>query len=269
MEKLNGLPGSWAVRNDGSEGFVVVLDYLNEWNNGEGKFVGNDVGCYYGISNGKVFAHRKGKPVVSSNTDHFDVVLTLDEFVVITAPKVGRKSVRVESIGFSRGCVGDREIRISLELARRMYNDVNLPIYLGELVTSNFTEEELNPKKGFSWEESFGNKGYYISNCAEVVSYEPEYSVKGFNKNLFKTESQARSALAFAQLSHIVAKYNEGKKSVSDAWTISSTNSVCGNLFVRQFGFTGHLPHLVFFTREDAETSRVVNRALWEQYWMV
>ena len=173
----------------------------------------------------------------------------------------------------------NRQITMSLETAKELYKDlctrtdiasVNFKNWLLE----NFTKEELEPvvvpepkKEGFTWEDSFG-PGFVIGENRAKLKVE---IVKCSNKvaqdhfmNQFRTEKQALSALAFAQLSHICAKYNEGKKPEAKQYTV-----VCwkeeGLAVFQKSEMVCHLP---FCTKEDAETSLRVNRELWEQYWM-
>lgn len=172
-----------------------------------------------------------------------------------------------------------RRVTMSLETAKELYKDlctrtdiasVNFKNWLLE----NFTKEELEPvvvkeskKEGFTWEDLFPERhyGFWID----------KDSVRGLGvsggvsdcKAVFKTEKQALSTLAFAQLSHIVAKYNEGKSPVGD-----DSYSVC---YAKKHGVLGvcigphGTYHLEFYSHSDTEISLRVNRKLWEQYWMI
>lgn len=164
----------------------------------------------------------------------------------------------------------DKAIKMSIDTAREMYKDST--ISTKNWLLENFTQEELEPKKGFTWEESFDRKGYYIDNASSIINLEhvcsDDVSFDG-NKNVFKTHEQAESALAFAQLSHIVARYNEGKKPGYVAWAVMCNNLREGCLLVDSIAFNNILPHIVFLTKEDAEMSLEMNRELWEQYWLI
>jgi len=164
-----------------------------------------------------------------------------------------------------------KSIKVSLDTAREMYKDlcsrsdiasVNFKNWLLE----NFTKEELEPKKGFTWEDSFNGNGWWISADGEVKSNNTTVSPIDCNKNVFKTREQAESALAFAQLSHIVEKYNHGKAKPIWMFTVSIYKS---KLEVNTTDNDRPNFHLCFFNLEDAETSLKVNRSLWEQYWMI
>jgi hypothetical protein len=144
------------------------------------------------------------------------------------------------------------------------------------LLLENFTKEELEGKKGFTWEESF-EPGYYIKEAEinypsslkkikidKACNKEPHV----WFKNQFRTEKQALSALAFAQLSHIVAKYNEGKEIGRRDGYFSVTRMESGELdLVRSYGLRGL--GLEFCREEDGLVSMETNKELWEQYWSI
>lgn len=129
-------------------------------------------------------------------------------------------------------------------------------------------------KEGFTWEESFSGDGWYVGSGSEIHRLT---NVKPLEtqKNVFATEKQALSTLAFAQLSHIVNKYNEGK-------TVPITfQDGIPHTFHPYMGYNGMLtyhalnhtcniyhPPFGFYNKNDIETSLKINKALWEQYWM-
>jgi hypothetical protein len=127
----------------------------------------------------------------------------------------------------------------------------------------NFTKEELEPKKGFTWEESFTYNGYWIESDSRIVR-ERTSKIFDTHKNVFLTEKHAKSALAFAQLSHIVNKYNEGKERGEYRHTIYSYRK-----HIHTATNDGYSHQLEFYALEDAKTSMEVNRQLWLDYWMI
>lgn len=168
-----------------------------------------------------------------------------------------------------------KTIEMSLETARKMYNDVNLPNYLTPFILENFTKEELEGKKGYTWDESFSGHGYYISHGMTGTAQIGNVKIKTCNQSVFRTEKQALSALAFAQLSHIVERYNQGKAPATDEgcaifYYIQAFNNNDINV-VRVAYLSVILPkqQFLFYTKEDAEISLEVNRQLWGQYWML
>jgi hypothetical protein len=58
------------------------------------------------------------------------------------------------------------------------------------------------------WEDLDYFKGYYVNLISELVSYEGEPGDQ--NQNVFKTEEQAKAAIALAKLSQLMYVYNDG-----------------------------------------------------------
>lgn len=160
----------------------------------------------------------------------------------------------------------EKTIKMSLDIARKMYNDVDLPNYLTHFVLENFTKEELEEKKGYSWEESVSGRGYYIHQSESTIKDVLILSKTQRNNNCFKTEKQARSALAFAQLSHIVAKYNDEFKGKN----INTYGVVVNNIYkLEVMTICDYMCQLVFRSHADATVSMKENNELWKQYWMI
>jgi len=154
-----------------------------------------------------------------------------------------------------------KPVEMSLETARQMYKENNE--ITNKWLLENFTKEELEQKKGFTWEESFRGNGVTItqnSNFCDVVNY----ANRPHNKNIFLTDKHAKSALAFAQLSHVVERYNQGKRIGSEFFSVDCED---GALRVDVFMFAPR--HFKFAKMEDAKTSMEVNRQLWLDYWMI
>lgn len=100
-----------------------------------------------------------------------------------------------------------RNVKVSLETAKRWYEQGG---EFKEMALSAFTETELNPVRN-EWESKFIGKeidGVYIASdsCIYKMGCICNYSEKG----TFKTEKQAKSALAYAQLTQLMAlpEYN-------------------------------------------------------------
>ena len=100
-----------------------------------------------------------------------------------------------------------RNVKITLETAKRWYEQGG---EFKEMALSAFTEFELSPVRN-EWEERFigeNIQGFYISGDAEIYL---EDSIANYSeKGTFKTEKQAKSALAYAQLTQLMAlpEYN-------------------------------------------------------------
>ena len=100
-----------------------------------------------------------------------------------------------------------RNVKVSLETAKRWYEQGG---EFKEMALSAFTEAELNPVRN-EWESKFIGKeidGVYIASDSYIykIGCICNYSEKG----TFKTEKQAKSALAYAQLTQLMAlpEYN-------------------------------------------------------------
>lgn len=171
----------------------------------------------------------------------------------------------------------EKQIKMSLETARKMYEHNKNYGYepLLDFLLENFTKEELEGGGGYAWEDSFNGGGVYINSTSEIIKVGPSFTKSKINKSVFKTESHAKSALAFAQLSYIVDKYNEGKTTtvfngVPIFHYLQAYND--GNIRVISCNdLPSSLPILMFFflDRKDAETSLRVNRKLWDDYFML
>lgn len=164
----------------------------------------------------------------------------------------------------------EKQIKMSLEIARKFYKD-DMAEHLKDWLLENFTKEELEGREGYTWEESFSGEGY---ECKERWTDEEFKNVKLTGRDLFKTKEQAESALAFAQLSHIVAKMNGGLNNNLKQYTIQracevNTKLIVEDLWDEKNRFLKGFHHLTFADKGDAETSLRVNRELWEKYWMV
>ena len=124
-------------------------------------------------------------------------------------------------------------------------------------------EEYELPK---SWEDLTLVKGYYVKSYADIHKCENTKPSKE-NKNVFKTEKQVKSALAFAQLSQLVAEMNgdwtpDWGKDGQIKYGIMRQN----NELIR-FEASYTFRHLCFKSKELRNFSLENHRNLWEQYW--
>jgi len=100
-----------------------------------------------------------------------------------------------------------RNVKITLETAKRWYEQGG---EFKEMALSAFTEFELNPIRN-EWEERFigeNIQGFYIGGDAEI--YLEDSIANHSEKGTFRTKKQAKSALAYAQLTQLMAlpEYN-------------------------------------------------------------
>ena len=107
-----------------------------------------------------------------------------------------------------------KSIECTLEQAREIYgkNDT-----MDKLLLFNFTEKELMKRKlPKSWEEIEYQdlSGWMVRENSEIIPVDIYLSKDHTDRNIFKTEKQAKSSLAMAQLSQLLYVYNEGKEIV-------------------------------------------------------
>ena len=100
-----------------------------------------------------------------------------------------------------------RNVKVSLETAKRWYEQGG---EFKEMALSAFTEAELNPVRN-EWERKLNGTvitGYYIGLSSGI--YGRKITCSNSDKSTFKTEKQAKSALAYAQLTQLMAlpEYN-------------------------------------------------------------
>ena len=101
-----------------------------------------------------------------------------------------------------------RNVKVSLETAKRWYEQGG---EFKEMALSAFKEAELNPIRN-EWEDriiAYGTRfvsGWYLG-CNSVYK---ETNEENTDKSTYKTEKQAKSALAYAQLTQLMAlpEYN-------------------------------------------------------------
>lgn len=185
----------------------------------------------------------------------------------------------------------EKQIKMSLESARILYDQlsrsteqesshedrINCNKAVKELlenIREGFTKEELEGNKGYTWEESFSGEGWFIGIDGFIYN-KNILTPHQINKIYFRKKEQAESALAFAQLSHIVARYNQDKFAITeDGMTIHYYIQAYNNdtlKVVKTTYLSMMLPRqpFLFCAPVDAETSLEVNKKLWRQYYMI
>lgn len=105
----------------------------------------------------------------------------------------------------------EKTITLSLDKARKMYGKNP---EMDELLLANFSKDELTKKElPKTWKEINRVAGYFIASDGTICETRSDtYSdpILNDNKRNFATEKQAKSALAMAQLSQLIAVYNDG-----------------------------------------------------------
>ena len=122
-----------------------------------------------------------------------------------------------------------RSVKMTLETAQRWYQQGG---EFKEMALSAYTEAELNPVRN-EWESKFVGekiKGYFIDHDESSIYFfdggESQFidddGISSDCKNIFKTEKQAKSALAYAQLTQLMALPEYNGDWVAD-WTDGSS----------------------------------------------
>lgn len=143
---------------------------------------------------------------------------------------------------------------------------------LKHVLETYFPKEELEGKAELTkkWEELGICGGYYLSGSSIIKHpYGPHANIVKDKRCLFATESQAKSALAFAQLSQIAREANERVGWISD-WKdddkVKYTIIRRGNILVVD-GFIDNFFHITFYSYKAAEESLIKHKELWKDYW--
>lgn len=159
-----------------------------------------------------------------------------------------------------------KNIELSVEQAKQLY--LEHPEWR-DTVLSNFSDVELDIKPQFpiSVEKLDPIDGWWIDvdSCIKWTdSITPPESL-----SMFATPEQARSALAFAQLSQLAKVMNQGWEhdwnGEMAGWTVEyhTKDKLCVDIY----WLKKH--HITFKTKELAEFSLERHRQLWEDYWMI
>jgi hypothetical protein len=142
-----------------------------------------------------------------------------------------------------------RKIKIDITTAQRWAEGTDNE--LKELALQTFPElrKKQLPK---SWEELNEIKGYYVSEGSEI-KFAQKYTKYSEHYNVFKTENQAKSSIAMAKLSQVMAVYNGDW--VAD-WENPNEMKYCiqsksNAINISYFQITKHF--LAFKDRETAE----------------
>jgi len=83
----------------------------------------------------------------------------------------------------------NKKIEMSLETARQMYKEGNETT--NKWLLENFTKEELELKRGFTWEDSVGDFGFFINDSCEIRYTRMSRPARNV-KDVFLTEKHAK-----------------------------------------------------------------------------
>jgi hypothetical protein len=137
-----------------------------------------------------------------------------------------------------------REIKISLETAQRWYNGQNTE--LKELAVQTYPEL-VKKELPSTWKELGNLNGYYVASDSSV-DVAVDCFTEDTNKNVFTTKEQAEASIALAQLSQLLAVYNDGSTHYRNVIRMNSSNEP----YI--YHYTGLQSFLLF---KDYETAKL------------
>ena len=153
---------------------------------------------------------------------------------------------------------------MTLEEAKVLYKSENYSIK--SIALKYYSREQLveveYPKY---WEDLKSIQGFWIEERTRIQRTLTISPVTRYEKNIFATEEQAKSALAYAQLSQLAYRMNEIDKNKEDEGTFSIIY-YDGRLGVEEVINNFHIG---FYSYEAAKFSLENHKELWKDFWMV
>ncbi len=114
--------------------------------------------------------------------------------------------------------------------------------------------------------------GYFIGNASDIVKVDMICHNEKDNYNVFATEKQAKSALAMARISQIMANDKRFGGVVDEEWkdhyTLKYVLTRCENKIV-SYSYTTHYEFLAFHTAEQCDLFLRENEDLVKDYLMI
>lgn len=250
---------------------------------------------FYNNHKGEYFIHKDKKVrIIGYNDYHFDALIVSMNDNTGERCKCSQEYVNYELLGnedsfrYALICnlkeiteqnkktvMETRNVKITLETAKRWYEQDG---EFKEIALSAFTEAELNPVRN-EWESMFVGgkiKGYFIDHDESSINFFDseenqfidDYEIGSDFKNMFKTKKQAKSALAYAQLTQLMAlpEYNGD-------WVPDWSNSCYKFIIGRHSGdieieyYTKHYYPISFKTAEIRDKFLENNLDLLKEYF--
>jgi len=143
-----------------------------------------------------------------------------------------------------------REIKLSIETATRWANGSDEELKALALETFPELAKKQLPK---SWEELRVVKGFFLDSHSNICTIDSHFVAEPSNENVFFNKNQAKSCLAMAKLSQLMAVYNGDW--VAD-WNNPNQTKWCiryANYKLERTDFTTIKQFLAFKDRETAE----------------
>jgi hypothetical protein len=165
----------------------------------------------------------------------------------------------------------EKTIKLSLDQAISMYGKSK---EMDELLLANFSKEELTNKLPASWKglnPTFFN-GYVIDGRKPSnirVSSSPITGLNDSYKPVFATEKQAKSALAMAQLSHLLKAYNGDWEPDWSSSAMPKCCICCGSNKIHYHTYFNYYTFLAFKTAKLRDEFLKNFEGLIKQYFMI
>ena len=160
-----------------------------------------------------------------------------------------------------------RTITLTVQQAKELYEKDNS---FRDTLLSEFTDVELGIEKELrSWDGLHRIGGYYIDDDSDVIELNLFHETAIDNKNIFKTEKQALSSLAMAQLSQLMADLGD---ECDVDWENPSQlkHTIVASFNIIERGRTVHLNRFLAFKAEEVRNAFLEkHEELIKQYFMI
>ncbi len=158
----------------------------------------------------------------------------------------------------------EKQIKLTIEQAKILYK--SNPEYRDTLL-SVFTDKELGIEPSYpkSWNDLERLDGFFIDDASNINNLD-DFKTYNDTKNIFATRKQAKSALAFAQLSQLAKEMNGDWVANWDDNNIKFVIARSSEkLYIEQW--CAKFYSIVFKTKEMAEFSLKHHEQLWKDYY--
>lgn len=162
---------------------------------------------------------RMFEVIIPDKTDLKDWSCGKHKYIWVTVDNAIMDELKEITESNKKTVMETRNVKVTLETAQRWYQQDG---EFKEMALSAYTESELNLVRN-EWESKFvGNdiEGYYIDSMSRTQGIAGTCFCAC--KNTFKTEKQAKSALAYAQLTQLMALPEYNGDWIAD-WTNGSS----------------------------------------------
>lgn len=161
----------------------------------------------------------------------------------------------------------ERNLKLTIEQAQKIYKEQP---EMRELLLTTFTKEELVGYILKDWEDLNDINGYYISASSNILQIDCMGIRSNYNRNIFATEKQAKSALAMAQLSQFMKDLgDECDIDWEDAANVKYTITRQKNTIISETYYCRHYNFLTFKTVKIRDAFMKKHKRLIKDYFMI